>query len=74
MQERLRELYPELTKREIEIATGIAKGKTNREIAQSYGLQLQSVKNLASLVMAKLKCANRVQVALLCRGIDPTTD
>lgn len=53
-----------LTPREVEVATLIGQGMSNRQIAQILGIQEQSVKNLASTIMRKLDCKNRVQVAL----------
>ena len=40
-----------------------------RRIGQIMGLQEQSVKNLVSVVMRKLNCENRVQVALKMVGV-----
>ena len=74
IEDRLKKTYPTLTKREREISIGIAKGKGNREIAKDFGLQEQSVKNLTSQIMRKLGVKNRVQVALLARGIEPASD
>jgi DNA-binding NarL/FixJ family response regulator len=54
----------ELTRREYEVASLVAKGFSNRRIAAVTGLREQSIKNLVSVVMRKLKCENRVQVAL----------
>lgn len=54
----------ELTRREYEVATLVSKGFSNRRIAEVTGLQEQSIKNLVSVIMRKLKCENRVQVAL----------
>ena len=54
----------ELSRREYEIACLIAKGYTNRVIAEQMALKEQSVKNLVSTVIRKLHCENRVQVAL----------
>lgn len=53
-----------LSRREFEIAAHVAKGLSNRRIANVTGLREQSVKNLVSVVMRKLDCDNRVQVAL----------
>ncbi|MFQ3676392.1 MAG: LuxR C-terminal-related transcriptional regulator, partial [Fimbriimonadaceae bacterium] len=53
-----------LTPRELEVATLIGQGMSNRQISQILGIQEQSVKNLASTIMRKLDCKNRVQVAL----------
>lgn len=54
----------DLTRREYEVSSLVAKGYSNRKIAQTTGLREQSVKNLVSLIMRKLKCDNRVQLAL----------
>ena len=60
-----------LTKREYDVATLVARGLSNRSIAQAAGLQEQSVKNLVSVIMRKLNCENRVQVALKLTGVKP---
>ncbi len=54
----------ELSRREYECALLVAKGLSNRKIASITGLREQSVKNLVSVIMRKLHCENRVQVAL----------
>jgi DNA-binding NarL/FixJ family response regulator len=59
---------PHLTSREMEVANLIAQGLPNRRIGVIMGLQEQSVKNLVSIVMRKLGCENRVQVALKLSG------
>jgi DNA-binding NarL/FixJ family response regulator len=71
---RLSQDYADLTPREQDIAVGVSKGLSNREIAKAHKLAEQSVKNLVSAVMRKMKVTNRVQVALLARGIDPKSD
>ena len=53
-----------LTRREYEVANLVAKGLSNRRISQVSGLREQSVKNLVSVIMRKLRCENRTQVAL----------
>jgi DNA-binding NarL/FixJ family response regulator len=53
-----------LTPRERDVAKLIAVGLPNRDIASKLDLREQSVKNLASVIMRKLSCDNRVQVAL----------
>lgn len=64
----------DLTRREYEVAQLVAKGMSNRKISQLTGLREQSIKNLVSVIMRKLHCENRVQVALkLTRtGVDPS--
>ncbi len=54
----------DLSKREFEVASLVAKGYSNRKISEIVGLKEQSVKNLVSVIMRKLRCENRVQVAL----------
>jgi DNA-binding NarL/FixJ family response regulator len=62
----------DLTRREYEVAQLVAKGMSNRKISQVTGLREQSIKNLVSVIMRKLHCENRVQVALkLTRGSSP---
>lgn len=59
-----------LTRREYEIAQLVGKGLSNRRIAGVTGLREQSVKNLVSVIMRKLRCENRVQIALkLTQGV-----
>lgn len=53
-----------LTRREQQVAQLIAKGMSNRKIAEMLGIREQSVKNLVSVLLRKLECENRVQVAL----------
>jgi DNA-binding NarL/FixJ family response regulator len=53
-----------LSPREYEVATLVAKGYSNRRIAEETGMQEQSVKNLVSTIIRKLRCENRTQVAL----------
>lgn len=53
-----------LTRREYEIARLVAQGLSNRRISAISGLREQSVKNLVSVIMRKMGCENRVQVAL----------
>lgn len=62
----------ELSPREMECARLVSQGMSNRKIAQVTGLREQSVKNLVSVIMRKLRCENRVQVALqLTKGRAP---
>ncbi|MEI7575972.1 MAG: LuxR C-terminal-related transcriptional regulator [Armatimonadota bacterium] len=53
-----------LTHREYEVAEFVSKGYSNRRISEVSGLREQSVKNLVSVIMRKLQCENRTQVAL----------
>lgn len=53
-----------LTKREVEILRALSAGKSNKEIAQSFGLKLVTVKFHVTNIIAKLGVANRTQAAL----------
>lgn len=64
-----------LTSREFEVAKKVGEGLSNRDIADQLDLAEQTVKNLVSVVMRKLACKNRVQVALrLSREGDTAKD
>lgn len=54
----------ELSRRELECSQLVARGLSNRRIAELTGLREQSVKNVVSLAMRKMSVDNRVQVAL----------
>ena len=64
----------ELTRREFEVASLVGKGLSNRRIAAVTGLREQSIKNLVSVIMRKLKCENRVQVALRLTSVSVSED
>jgi len=51
--------------RERQIATFLASGCSNQEIANRLGLRLQTVKNHLSRIYRKLGVPNRVQLAVL---------
>lgn len=59
-----RERIEELTAREQEIATGVAAGLTNAQIAQRSFLSEATVKTHLGRAMSKLGAENRVQLAL----------
>ena len=54
----------DLSRRELECAQLVARGLSNRRIAELTGLREQSVKNVVSLAMRKLGVENRVQISL----------
>ncbi|WP_018219241.1 response regulator [Salinispora pacifica] len=54
-----------LTDREREVAKGVAAGQSNAEISGDLFMSVATVKVYVSRIMAKLDCANRVQVAIL---------
>ncbi len=53
-----------LTEKEIEIVKQIAKGKSNKEIAQIHNYSEGTIKNYISKIFEKLDVADRMQVAI----------
>lgn len=51
-----------LTPREREVLDGLMRGSTTREIADSYGLGKQTVKNYVTVIYEKLGVSGRVQL------------
>jgi DNA-binding NarL/FixJ family response regulator len=54
-----------LTPREREVAEAVAEGRSNAEISGAVHMSVATVKTYVSRILAKLGCANRVQVAIL---------
>jgi DNA-binding NarL/FixJ family response regulator len=54
-----------LTTREIEVVQLLVRGQSNAEIAARLGIQLQTVKNLLSVLYGKLGVSTRLQLVLL---------
>ena len=50
-----------LTAREIEVLTGLAEGKTNKEIAGELFISERTVKFHVSAILAKLSASNRTE-------------
>ncbi|NIM92256.1 MAG: response regulator [Anaerolineales bacterium] len=72
-----KELSPDpLTEREVEILQYIAKGKSNREIAEELVLSEATVRTHVSNILGKLRLASRTQAALyaLRKGLAPLDD
>ena len=65
-----------LTKRERQIVARVARGRTNREIAQELNIGEQTVKNHLSGIFEKMQVRNRLELALLAvqRGLDKALD
>ena len=60
-------LFRELTDREREILTCIARGDTNIEIAEQLTISLKTVRNHVSSIFNKLQVTNRAQAAIRAR-------
>lgn len=60
-----------LSEREREVLEGLAKGETNREIAERLYLSEKTVKSYVTNVLAKLHVRNRVEAALLAQRAVP---
>ena len=63
-----------LTTREIDVVHLVVRGQSNAQIAEQLGFQLQTVKNLLSVLYGKLGVATRLQLAVLAlrTGFDPS--
>jgi DNA-binding NarL/FixJ family response regulator len=61
------QIFPELTDREREILTGIARGKSNTEIADQLYLSQKTVRNHISNIFSKLQVADRAQAIVRAR-------
>ncbi|MEN8098232.1 MAG: response regulator transcription factor [Chloroflexota bacterium] len=55
--------FSELTPQELNVLSGIAHGKTNREIAEILHLSPGTVRNYVSNILSKLSVANRAEAA-----------
>jgi DNA-binding NarL/FixJ family response regulator len=53
-----------LTLREAQVAAGVARGRTNAEVAERLGIVEKTVKNVLMSVFTKCKVRNRVELAL----------
>ena len=61
------EVFPELTDREREILTLIARGESNATIAEQLTITLKTVRNHVSNIYSKLQVADRAQAAIRAR-------
>jgi DNA-binding NarL/FixJ family response regulator len=60
----------QLTPRERQVLGGVARGLTNRQIAQELGISAATVKDHLSSVLGKLGVANRTQAAIAAHRLD----
>jgi DNA-binding NarL/FixJ family response regulator len=61
------EVFPELTEREREVLDRIARGETNRQIAEQLSISLKTVRNHVSNIFSKLQVADRAQAVIRAR-------
>ena len=60
-----------LTAREEDILRRVAKGMSNREVAEALGIQEKTVKHYMTSILEKLAARNRVEAALIARAAWP---
>jgi DNA-binding NarL/FixJ family response regulator len=65
-----RERLEALTPREREIMAFVAKGSSNRGIAEQLGIEEKTVKHHMTRILAKLKAANRTEAAMQFRDFE----
>jgi two-component system nitrate/nitrite response regulator NarL len=58
-----------LTKREEDILRRVARGMSNREVAEALGIQEKTVKHYMPAILEKLQARNRVEAALIAREV-----
>lgn len=69
-------IFPQLSQRERDVLTLIARGMSNAEIADHYVLSLKTVRNHVSNVLTKLGAATRAEAIVAAReaGLAPGPD
>lgn len=74
--ERHRELFQELTRREVEVLELLGQGSRNREIASRLFISERTVKNHVSNILAKLQVNDRTEAALMAakHGLTPHSE
>lgn len=62
-----RQPIEDLTRREEDILRRVAKGMSNREVAEALSLQEKTVKHYMTSILGKLQARNRVEATLIAR-------
>jgi DNA-binding NarL/FixJ family response regulator len=62
-----RRAFPELTEREEEVLSLVARGKSNQEIARQLFVSVKTVRNHVSNILLKLQVADRAQAVIRAR-------
>lgn len=62
-----RRAFPELTEREEEVLSLVARGKSNQEIARQLYVSVKTVRNHVSNILLKLQVADRAQAVIRAR-------
>jgi len=60
-----------LTKREEQVLRLVSKGNSNKEVARELDLQEKTVKHHMTSILSKLNVRNRVEAAVLAKGMWP---
>ncbi|WP_342235409.1 helix-turn-helix transcriptional regulator [Inquilinus sp. OTU3971] len=68
---RLRLAYPELTQRQLEVASWIAQGKSNEDIATILGVGIDTIKAHAKAVHGKIGSEGRRAAAVIAHTVPP---
>jgi len=70
---RCRAALATLTERERDVAVAVGEGRSNADIAGALHMSVATVKTYVSRILAKVDCANRVQLAILVHEADGPT-
>lgn len=60
----------DLTEAELRIASSVARGLSNKEIAQAFGISVRTVEHHVRNILAKKNFSNRVEIALYVKNQD----
>ena len=60
---------PPLTEREEQILSRIGRGLSNKEIARELDLKEKTIKHYVTNILQKLQVRNRVEAAVLAKGV-----